>query len=145
MISGFLSIYLSLKNKTNLETSTQLRATNGDVLVSRFHTMIQHELCSWAASLRMARQPWPAICGMPSDISYVYFMMFELKMYYIIYIYISLYDILYIYMICHIQCILDILLSTPGHKLIIDMNIPLSNHFTIHPPGDNNHALHGQC
>ena len=30
----------------------------------------------------------------------------------------------------------NIFLSTTGHKLIIDMNIPLSNHFTIHPPGD---------
>ena len=101
----------------------------------------KHLKCSWAASLRMARQPWPAICGMCS----VYFMMFELKMYYIIYILLNdilcIYIYIYVY-ICHIQCILDILLSTTGHKLIIDMNIPLSNHFTIHPPGDNNHALH---
>ena len=55
--------------------------------------------------------------------------------------YVYIYIYIYVY-ICHIQCILDILLSTTGHKLIIDMNIHLSNHFTIHPPGDNNHALH---
>jgi len=59
MISGFLSIYLSLKNESHLETSTQfLERLPWYVLVSRFHTMMKNILsaaelrrCGWRGNL----------------------------------------------------------------------------------------------
>ena len=150
-LSQVWSIYHHISIVEKRDQFWNLHPVKSDLGMFWFRVSIRWKtsfLCSWA-SLRMARQPWPAICGMLSDISYVYFMMFELKMYCIyIYIYILLYDILCVYIYIYTSYtmyILDILLSTPGKKLIIDMNIPLSNHFTIHPPGDNNHAFHGQC